>query len=138
MEEAPVQVLEDRLQIVVATLRRKQNFSSPFLAQEVSLSRNIFPSQISAIATCVARIDLFSVELCQKDVSDSVEHIFGCTGQKIGESDEDFALAEADRVVDVGKSEELYLKHRDGRTWTQFAICPVKDFRQLRDHLLRI
>ena len=84
------------------------------------------------------RLNLFSVELCQEDVRDGMQHIFRGARQKVGNAYKNPAVAQANRVVDSGEGKKFDVEFGEGRAWTNLAVCLEKDFVKSWSHLDRI
>src|SRR5271163_2521721 len=135
VKEAAVEVVEDFVQMVVATAGGADVLASAHLADEAGFGQQIVAAYIAAIAGALRAIDGMAIKLGEQDVSDRVQYGVGRAFQQIGEADVEFSLALADGVVDGNERIEANVYGRRGRAWAEFAIGLVEDFCELGRHV---
>ena len=81
VKETPIKFFKNLIQVIVTPLGTQQHLSPTLLANEVSLPRNIFSSQIAAIARRMPSLNLPKIELCQQDMGDRVQNVLGSSRQ---------------------------------------------------------
>jgi len=107
MKEPSIQIIKDDIQVVDPAPRRGDVFTSSQLPDQVRLFRHMMGRDISAITGGVRTIQRLAVYLGKQDMGNGAKHVLGCTFEQVGNSHQQLAFTEADRVVHIGKAEEL-------------------------------
>ena len=134
MKEAAVQILEDRIEIVDAALRRMQPLASAHLPHQVRLAHNFMAAHIFSIAGRVAAVDRLAIHLGQQDVGDGAHYSLRRAFKQIGKPHQQPAFAQANCVVDIGEGKKLDLQLRRRGSGTQLPVFFMKKFEQSLAH----
>jgi hypothetical protein len=110
-----VEILENDFQVVDTSPGRVDPLAAAHLSHQVSLGHDVVTGNIAAVARRVASFDRLTVHLSKQDVSDRPQHRFGGALKQIGKPHQQFAFAQSNGVVYVGKGEKFNGQFRDGR-----------------------
>ena len=134
MKEAPIQILKHNIEVVDAPLGRMQPLASAQLPHQVSLTHHFMAGNIFSITRRVATINGLAVHLGQQDMGNRADNPLRRAFEQIGKPYQKPALAQANRIVDVGESKELDLQFRRHGAGTQLPVLIMKDFKKSRTH----
>jgi hypothetical protein len=110
----------------MTSLGSEKLLTSAHLANEMCLGGDDLASRILAEARGMLRVNFFSVELGDQDVEDGVKDRFRRALQQIRNSHQHSAFAQANRIVEIGKREELNFEFRQRSDRAEFTVSGLK------------
>ena len=134
VKEARVQFLENRIQIIKMTARRTQPLASTHLPDQVCLTDDFVAADILAIARRLPAVNRMAIHLGQQDVRDGPQNRFRRAFQQIREPHQQPAIAQPNRIVNVGEGEEFDLQLGQGSARPQLLVSFLEDFEQAFAH----
>src|ERR1700729_1677816 len=91
-------------------------------------------ANITPIARALSAVNRLAIEFGQQDMSNRMQHGFGRAFEEIRESNIEFGVAQANRVVDRDKRVKVDVHRRGGRTGSQAGVGFVEDFGESWGH----
>ena len=135
VEEAPVEIVKDLLQMIVIALGAFHSLTPPHLPDQMSLGRHgLAPGELP-IARRECGIDRLAIQLGQQDMQDGVQHRLGRALEQIGQADQHPPLAQADGAVEIGKREEADFKLRQRCFGMQLAKSLLEEGGEIGIHV---
>ncbi len=104
----------------------------------MSFLRDRLAADVLAVPRGVAGVDILAVDFGNQNVSDGVKNAFGRGFEQVGDAEKKPVVAEANRIVDAGKREEVDMNFRHRSPRTQLAVGSVKDFDWGAIHVVRL
>jgi len=136
-EEAHIERVEDFLQMEVAALGTKVALAAAGMANEFGLTRDGGRGGEALVPEILRGVDRLAIELGKKNVRNGVEDRFWRALKQIGEAGIDFAIAQANRCVERGKTPEANMHGRHGRARAQGAVLFLEDGDDVEGHQCR-
>jgi len=127
VEEAPVEGLEDFVEVVVVAGGGGDALAATGLANVLGLPGDGFGGDVAAVAVGLDGGDGLLVDLGEEDVGDGVMDGLGGVLEDVGEADVEAAFAEADGGVEGGEAAEADVEWRDGSARAEIAVLVLED-----------
>ena len=135
MEEPPIEVIENFLEMVMVPSSRMNMLASPDLADDSSFGGNIVTRNVAAITCALRAINGLPIQLGKQNVRDRMQHGFGSAFQQVRNSYVQLPLPQADGVVDGDEGIEPGINDRRGSARTKIPISCLEYFGKLWRHL---
>lgn len=128
VKEARVQLLEDGIKVKEMSSGGAEAFASAQLAHQMRLAHDVVAGDIFPVTRRLSPIDGLAVHFGQQNMCDGAENGLRRALQQIGKPNQQAALAQANRIVDVGEGEELDFEFGDGGSGAQVPVSFLENF----------